>query len=1000
LAFLLACTPARNSDLFLHMASGRLLSQGRPPWGIDPFSSTTTGAHWVNPTWLSDVALYQLYEFGGSQALVFARGALVVFLTALLFCFRRPNASLGLLCLTTTATVLALGPWLVLQPILLSVVGVALTLYLLERPGLVKESHLSRARAQCWLLVPLFALWANLDAWFVLGPVLVGLYAAGEMLRTPRTGEMRSLVLLALAGLGACLLTPYHYHTFSWPVPLGLTHAEQALMGDPLGRGLVVSPFSTSFMGSATFASPGAWAYYLLLVPGLASFFLPGQAGAPGRLLGFLALAALSIYQARTIPFFAVVAGPAIALNLQEWARQVTVTPRRKQMLVGAQGLGVLVGIVLLVLAWPGFLQPAPYQPRGWAVEPDRSLVRLAQRLNVWRVQGKLPSDHHAFTFSPEVGNYLAWFCPAEKGFLDSRLPLFDGVAADFVLVRRALLDSGGPKVDLGPLLDAHHIDRIILHDPDWGRTTQTFRALLLDRGHWDLLAIEGSTAVFGRRSGLEGPSLWKGMNPLRGAYHPEPEDRAPLTAPRPPEPPDPFDAFYRRRDDSPADRAEAALYLAYFDLMAQRVSADLAMQWQLAQTVSILGAGAGQGSVPVSTALSLRFSFLFTPAGLSPLAQRVFTGFAALRDRGPPWALLLAIRAARRALAVNPDDGGAYLFLGEAYLRLARQTREQAWSILLPRLAGIRRAQAVTALHQAARLRPDLEQAHALLAQLHGQAGQLDAALDHLQARLRIARQEADKPGPQAEAAAERRDALLREVDAVEGEVRRAQNIYNTNAASKADPSMVYERAQLAYRHGLTRKALELLMESSPAIFGQRGILMQLELMLQLGRAFEVRDVLESSGLYWLRAQAAAACGDYAAVDEELDQMSEGLRQLAVTQKQLLPVRSVVALRVGEAVLVRPVAGAGPVGLAGGLYLQERALRPLPIPADLLRQEADLRVLRGMLALEAGAVESARQHFQAALAVWGSPQRARDGAGLDFASRPIAAEMMRLLEG
>src|SRR5262249_21338005 len=162
-----------------------------------------------------------------------------------------------------------------------------------------------------------------------------------------------------------------------------------------------------------------------------------------------LALAALTIYQARTIPFFAVVAGPTIALNVQEWARQVTVPPRRKQMLVGAQGLGVLVGLALLVLAWPGFLQPAPYQPRDWAVEPDRSLVRLAQHLNEWRAQGNLPSDPHAFTFSPEVGNSLAWFCPAEKGFLDSRLPLFNAVAADFVRVRRALLDPSGPEVDL-----------------------------------------------------------------------------------------------------------------------------------------------------------------------------------------------------------------------------------------------------------------------------------------------------------------------------------------------------------------------------------------------------------------------------------------------------------------------------------------------------------------------------------------------------------------------
>src|SRR5262249_37390134 len=132
--------------------------------------------------------------------------------------------------------------------------------------------------------------------------------------------------------------------------------------------------------------------------------------------------------------------------------------------------------------------------------------------------------------------------------------------------------------------------------------------------------------------------------------------------------------------------------------------------------------------------------------------AQQVLTGFLAQRDRGPPEALLLAVRAARRALAANPDDAGAFLLLGEAYLRLARQTKEQSWSLRLPLLASTRRAQALTALRQAVLLRPDLDQAHALLFRLHAGAGHLDQALDHLLARKRIASQQADQRGPDRE--------------------------------------------------------------------------------------------------------------------------------------------------------------------------------------------------------------------------------------------------------
>jgi hypothetical protein len=55
-----------------------------------------------------------------------------------------------------------------------------------------------------------------------------------------------------------------------------------------------------------------------------------------------------------------------------------------------------------------------------------------------------------------------------------------------------------------------------------------------------------------------------------------------------------------------------------------------------------------------------------------------------------------------------------------------------------------------------------------------------------------------------------------------------------------------VNSQRPLAARHGLSRKALELLLDSHPAIFGRAGAVMQLDLMLGAGRAFEVRAWLE----------------------------------------------------------------------------------------------------------------------------------------------------------
>jgi hypothetical protein len=1002
------------------LASGRLLAEGQSPRGTDPFSSTAADTFWVNHSWLWDVALYELHKHGGGEALVIAKAVLVAVLAGLFFCFRRRGTRMAALSFPAVVAILALGPWLQLQPILLSLLGVELTLYLLERPSLVERDRADRARSQRWLLVPLFALWANLDGWFVLGPILVGLYAVGEALR--RVRSWWSLGLLTLAGLAACFLTPYHYRTFAWPTPLGLSPAEQALMRDPLGQGLVVSPFGARFAAAPVFASPGAWAYYLLLAAGPASFVLCGRAAHPGRLLVWLALAALSIYQARTIPFFAVAAGPILALNVQEWGRLKETrrqgdkeTRRRVHLLVS---LSPCLLVLLLVLAWPGWLQPRPWQPRGWTVEPNGSLVRLARRLETRHADQSFRPDRFALTFSPQAAHHLAWFCPAEKGFLDSRWPLFNREAEDFVRMRRCLLQSRtpGPDPELGPLLDAYHIDRIILCDPDWERTARAYTCLLLGRDEWEMLAVEGDAALFGRRSAAKSSSPWKAYDPQQAAYRPEPDHRAPLVAPRPPRTPTPFDAFYRARSGHSPDQGEAALHLIAFDLQAQIGRAELGAQWLLAQATGLIGSGTGSeaGGTACTLAVRLYLTPLIpaaAPAPVSAEGQQVAERFAAAfldsHDTSPTESLLLTARAARRALSTNPEDARAYLVLGEAYLRLLNQPRAQPWQAALPELADIRRVQALTALEQAVLLRPDLDEAHALLADLYYRMNQRDRALDHLRARLRIAEQEAGKSGPDARAAAERQAGLSGDVEAMETLVRQSLDIYAANIAGKTVPSKVYDRARLASRHGLSRKALEMLLESYPAIFGKDGANLQLELMLQAGRAFEVRAWLEPEheamlgfrDYHWFQARAAAACGDYAVADAELDALSEQLRQVGLSREKLVPVRSAVAFRVGNAVLARPTRAGGPAALASALYFQFDALRPLSGPAGLLREEANMRTLRGLLALEPGAVETAREHFRAALNVWGDDARAAAGAGLDFSARPLAQEMNRLLE-
>src|SRR5262249_41968522 len=191
LGFFLAAFPVRNSDLLMHLATGRALVEGRynPFSGADPFGLTTEGVRWVNHSWLYDLLAYGVYRVAGIPGLVAAKALLVALLALVLVRVGQAGRGLWVPVLCATLAVLALGPRLLLQPACVSFLFLGLTLWALQRGGgwlytPATEEERARRRpsagapvtwANYWPLLPLFALWANLDEWFFLGPLTVAL---------------------------------------------------------------------------------------------------------------------------------------------------------------------------------------------------------------------------------------------------------------------------------------------------------------------------------------------------------------------------------------------------------------------------------------------------------------------------------------------------------------------------------------------------------------------------------------------------------------------------------------------------------------------------------------------------------------------------------------------------------------------------------------------------------------------------------------------------------
>jgi len=383
LVFFLTSFAIRNSDFWMHLASGRLYAHGQLNFGHDPFSYTNAGTYWTNHSWLFDLLVYGLTALlGGPESavagtvLVIVKAGLLTLLAWVMLRTRRFEQGLWIPAVCTVVAFLAMSTLSQLRPTLVSFIFLGLTLYILQRPqhqepaGRRKTGAKKAPLASYWLLPLLFVLWVNLDSWFVLGPATVALYLLGQVLQqvldpvrtgidAPEPKQIRTLALVLVVGLAACLLNPHHYHAFALPSSLALGLGG-VLEGDPLLRPAYAAPFQAQYFQSVV--NPVGLAYYVLVAAGIGSFVVSFSTSRRfWRLLIWLAFFLLSLYQVRNMPYFAVVAAPITALNFQDFvsARFGTVphlTRGWKWWSLGGRLATLALGVLLLALVWPGWV--------------------------------------------------------------------------------------------------------------------------------------------------------------------------------------------------------------------------------------------------------------------------------------------------------------------------------------------------------------------------------------------------------------------------------------------------------------------------------------------------------------------------------------------------------------------------------------------------------------------------------------------------------------------
>jgi hypothetical protein len=400
--------PSTDSDTYWQLATGRWMLDHREFLRQDIFSSTVAGTHFGIGEWLGQVAFAASFGAAGWAGVAVLRAALIAAASFFVTRLARRGGT----------------PWWISLPLVIAALLVSKITWT-DRPQLftlalfpaVLELLLSLppgSSRRLFVLPPLFLVWTDLHGGYLLGLILVAIFAADGVLMRGRRGVPLVAVWVACVAI-----------SFLNPAPLELVGAAREDFLHP-------PRFLTEFLPPDVVTPAGAlFAGFVLLVVG--SALLRG-----GSLLEAMLLAPL-LYLAftaqRHMVFFCVAAIPFLG-------------PRLSSLVSGMRSFTVPVSVrapIAAVLA-----VAAAASAFGAPVRPDDRAYPAAALDSLRGGSGVLLNEY-------DWGGYLIFNLPERPVFVDGRyVPYLAGVLDDY----RALVALRPGWHDL---LDKYKVSELLL---------------------------------------------------------------------------------------------------------------------------------------------------------------------------------------------------------------------------------------------------------------------------------------------------------------------------------------------------------------------------------------------------------------------------------------------------------------------------------------------------------------------------------------------------------
>jgi hypothetical protein len=407
-----------DPDCFWHLRVGQEIAQaGWPRPLVDDLSFASTRQPWTPYSWLAELAMKRLWDFGGYRAAVATQapmeGGFIVLLA--LAALEASESATGRPRYLASALAAAAGAILSLAYLSFRPVTAALLILALIAWLLLRDRRMEQKSRAVWLAPPLTALLVNIHFFALLVPLWTGALLVGDLIenrhatRPRRTGRDLLLTILCAA---ACTLTPL--------LPGMIRSVLDYSFNDVLVRSHVIvemQPFYAGTMGHISAAIAillGTLTLWRVTRPRDVRLGI-------GELIWLSGSTILLLRLGRFAPVFAIIAAPMLAATL----------PQLSERVLGRAAVMAIIAVILLIGGWRiARAYPAPSLPiSSWLNRhgPDAAGYPCAA---ADFVEAQIPPKTGRIINEFPWGGYLEWRLGDRFAMLmDGRTQLFP---ADF----------------------------------------------------------------------------------------------------------------------------------------------------------------------------------------------------------------------------------------------------------------------------------------------------------------------------------------------------------------------------------------------------------------------------------------------------------------------------------------------------------------------------------------------------------------------------------------